>query len=371
MRHWRSLGIHLVLYLDDGAGCEKDFASTQSCSDTVRSDLVKAGLVANCDKSIWIPTQCLDWLGISWDLLNATLTIPQPRVDRLLSALGVFKDKLPFVTPRFIASIVGKIISLSPCVGNVSLIMSRFLQSAVIFRHDWDTPLDLSRFQFFPQCLDEVNFWLDNCVKLNCKKLFEYSQPVVIICTDASDFACGGHAHFVDKEEFDLFYQAFSSMESTLDSNGREMLAILYALRSFKALVRGKVVKLYIGIHVYPGVSPSVSLDLLTTKFFYLWQTLEGSKKVFLRSLNHGRHNAGGATKMTKSCVCCKSATGCGLAAVVCPEFENTCVFCVFGSAVVCPDFWQRKQLKQLNNFYNFLITYLHFLSYNLLITYF
>ena len=80
--------------MDDGAGCEKDFASTQSCSDTVRSDLVKAGLVANCDKSIWIPTQCLDWLGISWDLLNATLTIPQPRVDRLLSALGVFKDKL-------------------------------------------------------------------------------------------------------------------------------------------------------------------------------------------------------------------------------------------------------------------------------------
>ena len=245
VRHWRSLGIHLVLYLDDGAGCEKDFASTQSCSDTVRSDLVKAGLVANCDKSIWIPTQCLDWLGISWDLLNATLTIPQPRVDRLLSALGVFKNKLPFVTPRFIASIVGKIISLSPCVGNVSLIMFRFLQSAVFFRHDWDTPLDLSRFQFFPQCLDEVNFWLDNCVKLNCKKLFEYSQPVVIVCTDASDFACGGHAHFVDKEEFDLFYQAFSSMESTLDSNGREMLAILYALRSFKALVRGKVVKLY------------------------------------------------------------------------------------------------------------------------------
>ena len=119
------------------------------------------------------------------------------------------------------------------------------IRKSCLFRHDWDTPLDLSRFQFFPQCLDEVNFWLDNCVKLNCKKLFEYSQPVVIICTDASDFACGGHAHFVDKEEFDLFYQAFSSMESTLDSNGREMLAILYALRSFKALVRGKVVKLY------------------------------------------------------------------------------------------------------------------------------
>ena len=34
-------------------------------------------------------------------------------------------------------------------------------------------------------------------------------------------------------------------MESTLDSNGREMLAILYSLKSFKSLVQGKVVKLY------------------------------------------------------------------------------------------------------------------------------
>ena len=202
VRYWRGLGIHLVLYLDDGAGCEKDFRSTQHCSNIVRSDLVRAGLVPNCDKSIWTPVQRLEWLGISWDLLSAILSIPQPRVDRLLSALSLLKDRLPFVTPCFVASIVGKIISLSPCVGNISLIMSRFLQSAVTFRDAWDTPLDLSRFQFYPQCLDEVNFWLDNCAKLNFRKLFEYSRPVSIICTDASAFACGGHALFADKEEF-------------------------------------------------------------------------------------------------------------------------------------------------------------------------
>ena len=245
VRYWRGLGIHLVLYLDDGAGCEKDFLSTQHCSNIVRSDLVRAGLVPNCDKSIWTPVQRLEWLGISWDLLSAILSISQSRVDRLLSALSLFKDRLHFVTPRFVASIVGKIISLSPCVGNISFIMSRFLQSAVTFRDAWDTPLDLSRFQFYPQCLDEVNFWLDNCAKLNFRKLFEYSRRVSIICTDASAFACGGHALFADKEEFELFYKAFSSMESTLDSNGRELLAILYSLKSFKSLIQGKVVKLY------------------------------------------------------------------------------------------------------------------------------
>ena len=199
----------------------------------------------NCDKYIWTSVQRLEWLGISWDLLSAILSIPQPRVDRLLSALSLFKDRLPFVTPVFVASIVGKIISLSPCVGNISLIMPRFLQSVVTFRDSWDTPPDLSRFQFYPQCLDEVNFWPDNCSKLNFRKLLEYSRPVSIICADASAFACGGHVLFADKEEFELFYKAFSSMESTLDNNGRELLAILYSLKSFKSLIQGKVVKLY------------------------------------------------------------------------------------------------------------------------------
>lgn len=110
----------------------------------------------NCDKSVCTPVQRLEWLGISWDLLGAILSIPQPRIDRLLSALSLFNDRLPFVTPRFVASIVGKIISLSPCVGNIPLIMSRFLQSAVTFRDAWDTPLDLSRFQFNPQCLAKL-----------------------------------------------------------------------------------------------------------------------------------------------------------------------------------------------------------------------
>ena len=163
----------------------------------------------NCDKSIWTPAQRLEWLGIFWDLLSAILSIPQPRIDRLLSALSLFKDRLPFVTPRFDASIVGKIISLSPCVGNISLIMSRFLQSAVTFRDAWDSPLDLSRFQFYPQCLVEIDFWLDNCAKLNCRRLFEYSRPVSIICTDASAFACGDMLFLLTRKSLNCFTKLF------------------------------------------------------------------------------------------------------------------------------------------------------------------
>ena len=118
-------------------------------------------------------------------------------MNRLISALHAFKERLPYVIPRFVASAVGKIISLLPCFGNVSLIMSRFLQSAVTFRDAWDTTLDLGRFQYYSHCLDEINFWLKNCVKLNCRKLIEYTRPACIICTDASDFACGGACLFL------------------------------------------------------------------------------------------------------------------------------------------------------------------------------
>ena len=105
--------------------------------------------------------------------------------------------------------------------------------------------LDLSHFQFYPQCLDASNFWLKKCAKLNFRKLFECSRTVSIICTDVCEFACRGHyTCFIDKE-FELFYKVFSSVESTLDSNGRELHAILYSLESFKSHIQGKVVKLF------------------------------------------------------------------------------------------------------------------------------
>ena len=37
--------VMVVFYLDDRAGCEKDFLSPQYCSNNARSDLVRAGLV--------------------------------------------------------------------------------------------------------------------------------------------------------------------------------------------------------------------------------------------------------------------------------------------------------------------------------------
>ena len=146
---------------------------------------------------------------------------------------------MPFATPRFVAS-VGKMISLSPCVGNISLIMSRFLQSAVTFRDAWDTLLDLSRFQIYPQCLDEINFWLDNYAKLNLRNLFEYSRPVSIICTDASAFACGGHALLLTRRSFNCFTKPFPLWNPLLIAMARNCLLSFTRLSRSNHLPRVK-----------------------------------------------------------------------------------------------------------------------------------
>ena len=67
-KHWRHQGIYIAVFLDKGWGIEKDSEVCSIVADAVRADLFKAGIVTNEDKSVWIPCQRLDSLGITWDI---------------------------------------------------------------------------------------------------------------------------------------------------------------------------------------------------------------------------------------------------------------------------------------------------------------
>ena len=105
--------------------------------------------------------------------------------------------------------------------------------------------MDFRSYQFFPECLQEIDIWLSNCARLNGRSLTPYSLPMILVYSDASSFACGGCAFRVDSEEYYLFFQEFSSLESGSDRNARELLAILYGPKSFRASLTGKVVKVF------------------------------------------------------------------------------------------------------------------------------
>ena len=120
--HWRSQGFRIVLFLDDGAACEYAYEAACSVSASVRQDLISAGVVPNEEKSLWDPVQMLEWLGLGliWNFAEGSVATSHSRITNFTTALQKFSDNLPFVSPRFIASIVGKIISMSPVIGNVT-----------------------------------------------------------------------------------------------------------------------------------------------------------------------------------------------------------------------------------------------------------
>ncbi|CAC5383419.1 C1QL [Mytilus coruscus] len=91
------------------------------------------------------------------------------------------------VKARRLAQVVGKIISMSPVIGNVSRLKTRYSYMCIESRVSWDTVLNM---EIPVQVKEELLIWLDNIERVNEKKLDFYSKSTVMVYSDASNFAC-------------------------------------------------------------------------------------------------------------------------------------------------------------------------------------
>jgi hypothetical protein len=92
------------------------------------------------------------------------------------------------ITARNLAQVTGKIISMSPVIGNISRLMTRYCYMIIETRSAWDSLLEIIHSD---QVKAELVFWQENIVKLNRKYLAGYSCSSVVIYSDASDIAAG------------------------------------------------------------------------------------------------------------------------------------------------------------------------------------
>jgi len=107
--YWRLQAFRIAVYLDDGLGVCPTFADCCSQSMAVKLDLFCAGFVANTQKSIWAPVQSLCWLGYCWDLKDNLLTVPEDKIDKLLTSINnAFCQSS--LSARQLASVMGSII---------------------------------------------------------------------------------------------------------------------------------------------------------------------------------------------------------------------------------------------------------------------
>ena len=148
---WRSRGIHSVVYRDDGLDVEPNEALSCTNSNIIKSNLASAGFVVNSDKCVWDPVQVITWLGIVWDGVQGVISITETRVQKCLAHIdkALSDSNLP---ARGLASLVGKINSMSAVLRNLSSIMTKHCQISVAAAQDWDTPSPLDR-----PCIVELN----------------------------------------------------------------------------------------------------------------------------------------------------------------------------------------------------------------------
>ena len=107
VKHWRSKGIHSVVYLDDGLDVGRSEALSCTNPSIIKSHLALAGFLANMDKCLWDSVQVITWLGIVWDRVQGVVSITEPRLKKCLTHIAVVLSD-PNVSARGLASLVGK-----------------------------------------------------------------------------------------------------------------------------------------------------------------------------------------------------------------------------------------------------------------------
>ena len=236
VKHWRFQGNTLVSYLDDGWLFHKTYLGCLNLGQKIKSDLKRAGFLVNHEKSVWVPTQCLEWLGLLWNTKNGTMQIPERRlISARHSQCGIMNSNK--TTARLLAQLTGKVISMSPVLGNVTPIMTRHLYKVIDIRSSWDTFISVKRLADVQR---ELQFWDLNLDQLNIRDIFETFQPEVVVYSDASSVA--GAAYAVTCRSH-VAHKTWRDNEKGSSSTWRELVALQYGLLSFVPLLKGRTVK--------------------------------------------------------------------------------------------------------------------------------
>ena len=271
LKSWRSRGIPIAIFLDDGLGGGSDPVSARINSLAVHSDLLKSGLVPNEDKSQWEPIQIITWLGVILNTIDGSIKATDERIATLsrdLENLSTGQNPTRVHVKR-VASVAGQIISLSSCVGSVARIMTRFLFSVISSAVSWDCQVLLTQ-----DAISEIDFWRHNVHALNGKVYWGVkSLPAKITFSDASDSACGAFVQLQPGVEL-VSHQNWSIAETMQSSTWWELKAVCFALEAFASRLSGSKVVWYSDNQNVTSIllngSRKADLQLLALRAFHI-----------------------------------------------------------------------------------------------------
>ena len=131
VKHWRSKGFRIFIYLDDGAGADQVLDKAVNMSDIVRKDIILSGFIANEEKSQWVPSQSGELLGFIMDLRYGIFQVPARRVDALNQLILTIIEKRFTVSARCLSRLAGSLVSMDLALGPVVRLCTRAIYSDI------------------------------------------------------------------------------------------------------------------------------------------------------------------------------------------------------------------------------------------------
>ncbi|KAM9945017.1 hypothetical protein ACTFIT_003267 [Dictyostelium discoideum] len=230
LRMLRDINVSVIAYLDDllivGSTKEECLSNLKKTMDL----LVKLGFKLNLEKSVLEPTQSITFLGLQIDSVSMKLLVPKEKKKSVIKEIRNFL-KLDCCSPRKLAGLKGKLIALKDAVIPFRLYTRRtkkfHSQCLTLANGDWDQSFPIPQ-----EVKSEISHWLTVLNQWNGKEISLFPSYDYVLTTDASESGAGATLKKGNKVIKTWSFQ-WSTTQSNMSSNRREMLALLMAYQAW------------------------------------------------------------------------------------------------------------------------------------------
>ena len=223
LSHLRTLGYEIVMYIDDSLLLGD---TEEECRLAVKNAcrlLDSLGFTIHPVKSVFNPTQSIEFLGFVLNSVSMTVSLSEYKVKKVKDVCSHILES-PKITIQFLAEVIGQLVATQPAIWIAPLFYKRLEtlknESLRLNKGDFSAYTLLNE-----EARDDLKWWLDNLdgfvtpVKRN--------KPIMTVTSDASKKGWGAECNGMTTGGM------WTLEESRLHINLLELKAALFALKTF------------------------------------------------------------------------------------------------------------------------------------------
>ncbi len=226
----RNMGHSAIGYFDDSWLTASSFVDCTHAVTDLNALFQKTGFIINQDKSVFVPTQIIVFLGMVLNSILMMVFLTDEKANKIqnLCESALFQTHM---TIRHLARIIGKIVSCFPAAeyGPLHYRGLERLKIAALRENfgDYDALCVLN-----DEARSDLTWWSENVHSVSNR--IQKGTPEISVQTDSSDYAWGAFCNNSSTGG------RFSIAEVDFSINTKELLAIKYGIMSFRDQLANK-----------------------------------------------------------------------------------------------------------------------------------